>query len=626
MASDDDKVFIEIILDDGSVQKGFAKIAKEGAKSGEETGKNFSAGFGKALGAAVAIGSAVFGAIFSKKSIDLAIRQEDAINKLNTSLKLSGQFSMAASRGFQEFASSLQQQTRFGDEAILETGALIQALGKLDNEGLKQATSAAADLSAALGIDLRSAATLVGKAAVGEVGSFSRYGVVIKKGADNAETFARVLDVLNQKFGGAAAAQVNTFSGAWEQLGNSFGDLLETVGNFVVKSPGVINLFKLITEQFSRLGSSIEAFRGNQDFFGPLISEMLNFAIWVNRLVIVPFELVITGARLLVEGIATAFIGLSALVVGGVNSLVQGVVSGISAAANKIADFIESFSPSKAKALRDGIARLTGEISATAQAAADGMVGAFEGAREKMGETTLSAFSISGTIDDQLEAAKSAVDNAPPIFDTLNQQIDEVKFRVVSVSEAFGLAFSSMGTAAKEFAEKGEENFKAIGKAMFTGVGNAAGQAFASFGKAIKNGENGIQAFLDSFLASMGQMAIQLGTMFILQGLAYLWANLPNGAALIGAGAALAAFGGILAASGQQPAAPGGGGVNASGGVADTTSDIQLSPPDAEDLQNQVGVSVNIQGNVFDRQETGLEIVRILQDAFDTQGAQVVVT
>ncbi len=78
----------------------------------------------------------------------------DAINELNTALKASGEFSKAASLELQEYASSLQAITKFGDEAILQTQALIQSLGQLDKEALKKATAATLDMAAALGIDL----------------------------------------------------------------------------------------------------------------------------------------------------------------------------------------------------------------------------------------------------------------------------------------------------------------------------------------------------------------------------------------------------------------------------------------------------------------------------------------
>lgn len=190
------------------------------------------------------------GRLFSVLVVDgikAAEESEDALNKLNTALRISGQYSKSASRDLQQFAAELQATTKYEDDAIISAQGLIQSLGQLDRNGLKKATQAAVDLSAALGIDLNSAAQLVGKAASGEVGSFSRFGLTIDKGATQAETFSKALEAINSKFGGAAAAQVKTFSGAVAQLNNTWGDLQEQFGNAIVQNQAVINVLGVMT-------------------------------------------------------------------------------------------------------------------------------------------------------------------------------------------------------------------------------------------------------------------------------------------------------------------------------------------------------------------------------------------
>ena len=241
-----------------------------GAAFASFTGNLAAAGVGAAFRLA-AKGVSEFAGIL-KQGVALAQVQEDAVNKLNTALKLSGQFSTAASKELQEYASALQQTTKFGDEAIIETAALIQSLGQLDKEGLKKATAATLDLSAALGIDLNAAALLVGKAAAGEVSSFSRYGLIIKKGADNAETFATALDAINKKFGGAAAEQVKTFSGAVAQLSNTYGDTLETLGELVTKNQFFTEAIKIVNGFLLELQGTI---KGNEDQFRSLLRNGL---------------------------------------------------------------------------------------------------------------------------------------------------------------------------------------------------------------------------------------------------------------------------------------------------------------------------------------------------------------
>lgn len=229
------------------------------------------AGFGLLKNAA----SGLFN-VFITDGIAAAKVQEDAINSLNISLKASGQFTEEASKDFQDYASSLQSVTKFGDEAILQNAALIQSLGQLDQEGLKGATKAALDMSAALGISLTSAATLVGKAAVGEIGSFSRYGLAIKKGSDNAETFANALDQINSKFGGAAEGQVKTFSGASQQLSNTFGDLTETFGFFVTKNSLVVAAIGGLQKGIAKLDTFVKS---NEDTIREFIENGVLFAV-----------------------------------------------------------------------------------------------------------------------------------------------------------------------------------------------------------------------------------------------------------------------------------------------------------------------------------------------------------
>lgn len=213
-------------------------------------------------------------------AVDAAKESEDALNQLNNALAQTGQYSAESSAGLEAFAAELQRTTRFEDDAIIKNAALIQTLGNLSVDGLKQATTAAVDLSAALGIDLTSASTLVGKAAQGNISAFSRYGVVIKEGSTNAETFANTLSALNSKFGGRAASDVKTFSGGIEQLKNQYGDLNERLGEAFTKNSVVITVFQAASKALSQLSSSIVANQGPlKEFIGSTILFLIDTAI-----------------------------------------------------------------------------------------------------------------------------------------------------------------------------------------------------------------------------------------------------------------------------------------------------------------------------------------------------------
>lgn len=239
--------------------------------------------------------------------IKAAIAQEDALNKLNTALVITGKYSAEASAELEEFASFMQQTTKFEDDAVLSASALIQSLGNLSKDGLKNATKAAADLSAALGIDLQSAAQLVGKAAAGEVGTLGRYGIALEKGADKAETFARALEAINSKFGGSAAAQVNTFSGSITQLENIIGDVKEEIGFLVINNQSLINVMKTLGQIFNDVGQYIKS---NRASVNDLVSNGLISLIEALSFVVVGIETTTIAILKMESAALTAKLGL----------------------------------------------------------------------------------------------------------------------------------------------------------------------------------------------------------------------------------------------------------------------------------------------------------------------------
>lgn len=192
-----------------------------------------------------------------KQAIENAAIQEDAINDLNTALKGTGTFSEKASQDMQDFASSLQQTSIFGDEALLKTAALGAQMAKLSGEELKGATQAAADMASALGIGLDSAMTLIAKSATDGGSGLKRYGVEVEKGKNKTETLSNAIAALGEKFGGAALGKINTYQGAITQASNSYGDMLESVGQVITQSPIVISLVSEMGKFWTNLGTTI---------------------------------------------------------------------------------------------------------------------------------------------------------------------------------------------------------------------------------------------------------------------------------------------------------------------------------------------------------------------------------
>lgn len=335
---DDLRLEIQVELDDGSIRRGFANIEREAGRSareagdslqrgigdgirqggnrsraeGRRAGNNFSSGFRAGTvalaAAAAAVGAAVVGGLAVGRFVEAAQQQEDAVNSLNSALIGTGRFTEEFSQNIQDFASEIQQNSRFGDELILENAALIQSLGDLDEQGLSAATQAAADLASGLGVDLATASQLVGRAASGNVSVFSRYGLAIEAGANASETFSNALEAINERFSGAAARDVQTFSGAVQQLENSFGDTLEGFGAFITESQSLTALINGVSGAFATLSGQLNNTAENNDIFRPFVLAALDLAETINT-VLTPsvqalgsvfsslFEFVSDGAR-----------------------------------------------------------------------------------------------------------------------------------------------------------------------------------------------------------------------------------------------------------------------------------------------------------------------------------------
>jgi len=182
---------------------------------------------------------------------------ERAFNQLNQALANTGKFSEQTSKELKEFANGLQDITTFGDDAILRSSALIQSLGNLSSQGLQRATVAAADFATVLGTDIESASRLLGQAAQGNIGVLSRYIGKVEEGKTATESFENALAKIEAKFGGAAQAQLRTFSGSLENLQNVVSDAQKSFGRFIVENETVIALFRASSEAIKQFTDSV---------------------------------------------------------------------------------------------------------------------------------------------------------------------------------------------------------------------------------------------------------------------------------------------------------------------------------------------------------------------------------
>ena len=135
------------------------------------------------------------------------------------------------------YASQLQKTTRFGDEETLGAMTLVAAYTK-DEQAIASLTKAAQDLATAKGMDLKTATDMLSKSVFSSTNSMQRYGIAISGAAGSSDRLNSALAAVSTQAGGAAAADVDTFNGALDQMNNAVGDAAEDIGE--VLAPAII--------------------------------------------------------------------------------------------------------------------------------------------------------------------------------------------------------------------------------------------------------------------------------------------------------------------------------------------------------------------------------------------------
>lgn len=271
MASNDD-VTIDIGFDVKGAGKQLNKFRKQTAKSLESVEKSFLSLKTIAVGAVAFLGAR--GIVSAIKDVTAAAAiQEDAVKKLNTSLKLSGDFSEQASKEMQDYASALQATSTVGDEVVLDQLALAKSFD-LSNEEAQKLVSTAIDLSAATGISLDSAVKNLGKTYSGLTGELGEVIPALRNLTAEQLKAGAAVEFATTRFGGAAEALTNTFSGALTQATNIFGDFQEQIGSMITSNPVVIASIKAVGKSFDIL---TKAFKDNDQTFSEVIELFARF-------------------------------------------------------------------------------------------------------------------------------------------------------------------------------------------------------------------------------------------------------------------------------------------------------------------------------------------------------------
>ncbi len=226
---------------------------------------------GLMLGAGAAVaGIGALGAVLVS-SVSAASEAEDIQAQLNAVLKSTGGVAGVTADAINDHALALSRVTKFEDDAIVASSALMLTFTKVGKDIFPQATDATLDMAQAMGMDLNSATMLVGKALndpVKGMTALTRSGIqfteeqkeMVKsmvEAGDAAGAQQIILKELETQFGGSAKAAGETLGGQMEILKNQFGNVKEEIGGAMLPAltelaikigPGLVEGAKLFAD------------------------------------------------------------------------------------------------------------------------------------------------------------------------------------------------------------------------------------------------------------------------------------------------------------------------------------------------------------------------------------------
>lgn len=587
------RIEVTLDLDSKKFKSSLNKAEKSSKESGRKAGRNFGKSFENSLGTLLktvaGVGAALASAFTVKEALDAAIRQENAVNKLNQSLASIGEFSADASKELQDYAASLQKVSTEGDEVILETIALAQAMGATKDQS-KEIAAAALDLSTAYGTSLETATRNITKTLSGLTGELGEQVGAIRGLTTEQLKAGAAIGVIRGQFAGFAGAEIRTFGGAIKQVRGLIGDLLEQIGNFIIKSPVAVALILKFRDGVVFLIDKLKDLGGGDVVKGILenITKVIR-VIGTFILAIVPTPDKIVFLFRIFKGIFNGLIKLARIAVNEIFGAVGGLFEKIFVLAEEklgVGGGLARFFKGEKDAALKEVETLKGELNTLFEDVSinDLFVVQFNAALD--------------SFEKFLEDAGALTEELKKIFKNMKKEIEGTANDIKTTVDAIN---------------------NAITRAIVTSISEGAQR----LGAALAGVENTFDDFGKFLLGVLGDLAIQVGELLLFFAIAF--DALKASFFTLGTGVLVAAAIGLIVAGGFLKAIASKG--DATGDTSPGGGGFAGEEEQEEAVEAEAGptteINVIVQGSVFDTTETGLRIVDIIQDAFDEQGTVV---
>ena len=237
MAEND--VTIQIKVEAKDAQAAIELFGKESVRVLQKTesqADSFFSSFAKAKGTLVAAIGAITAAYYTMSSaIGQAVEDAKLTRQIEASLRATDEASKAAVDGVLEFADALKAATGISDDLVKQTFITAKSFGVTTDQA-KELTKAAIDLAAATGVDVETAVRQLGGTLDGSIGKIGNLGKEFRNLTSDQLKAGDAIGLVNEKFGGTASKELDTYQGSINSLKNAWDDFLKIIGKTVVNS------------------------------------------------------------------------------------------------------------------------------------------------------------------------------------------------------------------------------------------------------------------------------------------------------------------------------------------------------------------------------------------------------
>ena len=359
---------LSILGDVSDLNKALKSAAADTDDFGDKMGKA-----GKAIGAAFAAAAVAAGAYALKIGVDgvkAAIEDEKAQTLLALALENATGATKGQIKATEDSILKMSLASGVADDTLRPALArLVRSTG--DTEKAQQLLATALDISTATSKPLETVANALGKAYDGNTAALGKLGVGLSSAELKTMSFEQVQGKLTELFGGAAAANAETYAGKIARMQVAFNEAKETIGfallpilekvmNFINQNalPAIESFAKAFSLDGGGLGGAITQV-GNimTKVFTPIIDGISNafgkikdaiddnkdsfmaFGKLINDYVAPVLGTVLGGALKVVGSVVSGVINVIGSVANAVVAVVNGAITAVNAlisAYNKI--------------------------------------------------------------------------------------------------------------------------------------------------------------------------------------------------------------------------------------------------------------------------------------------------